>query len=163
MKTMHQITPNPVDLKDKSNKESAAIGLTGQAFVTPIWAGGRETHASATPLIVGAFTFASNDHALAGATLSVIFRAVAANGVSPLTTHVKLVNVTDGEDVATLDFVDTTVTGNQETTLTLGTGVGDIKPTERLYEVQIFVDGPSGPGDTIELNSAELRVVNTIL
>ncbi len=162
MKTMHQITPNPVDPKDKTNKESGGIGIAGQTFLTLVWAGGRESHASATPLVIGAFVFASNDHALGGSTLSVIFRAVAANGVSPLTTHAKLVNVTDAEDVTTLNFVDTTSAEKQETTLTLGTGVGEIKPTERVYEVQVFVDAPSGPGDTIELHSAELRVVNTL-
>ena len=163
MKTMHQITPNPVDSKDKTNKESSGFGVTGQTFLTPLWSGGRESHASATPLVVGAFLVASNDHALAGSTLSVIFRAVAANGSTPLTTHAKLVNVTDAEDVATLNFVDTTNVEKQEITLTLGAAVGDIKATERLYEVQVFVDAPGGPGDTIELHMAEVRVVNTVL
>ncbi len=163
MKTMHQITPNPVDPKDKTNKESGGFGIEGQVLLTLVWGGGQESHASATPLVVGAFVFASNDHALSGADLSVIFRAVAANGVSPLTTHVKLVNVTDSEDVATLNFVDTTSAEKQEETLPLGTDGGEVKPTERIYEVQIFVDAPSGPGDTIELQSAELRVVNTLL
>ena len=162
MKTMHQITPDPIDSKDKTNKESAGFGLPGQKLVSLVWAGGRESHASDTPLIVGAFSFASNDHEIGATTLSVLFRAVAANGVSPLTTHVKLVNVTDGEDVATLNFVDTTSTGKQEAALVLGSGVGEIKPTERVYEIQIFVDAPSGPDDTIELNSVELRVVNTV-
>lgn len=163
MKTMHQITPNPVDSKDKTNKESSGVGITGQALVTLFWSGGRESHASATPLIVGGFVFASNDHEIGGTTLSVVFRAVAANGATPLTTHVKLVNVTDAEDVATLNFVDTTDSGKQEAVLTLGAAVGDIKATERVYEVQVYVDAPGGAGDTIELNSVELRVVNTIL
>ncbi len=163
MKTMHQVTPNPVDPKDKANKESSGLGVTSQTLIVLAWGGGREIHASVTPLVVGAFACASNSHALDGSTLSVVFRAVAANGVTPLTTHVKLVNVTDAEDVVTLNFVDTTATGKQEATLTLGTGVGEIKPTEKFYEVQIFVDAPSGPGDTIELQSAELRVVNTLL
>ena len=163
MKTMHQITPNPVDSKDKTNKESGGTGITGQILVTSFWAGGRESHASATPLVVAGFVFASNDHAISGTTLSVVFRAVAANGVTPLTTHVKLVNVTDAEDVVTLNFVDTTDSGKQEATLTLGAAVGDIKATERAYEVQVYVDAPGGPGDTIELHLAELRVVNTIL
>lgn len=163
MKTMHQITPNPVDPKDKTNKESVGLGIEGQTLLTLVWGGGKRSHASATPLAVGAFVFASNDHELGGTDLSVIFRAVAANGVSPLTTHAKLVNITDAEDVATLNFVDTTSTEKQEVTLYLGTDGGEIKPTERLYEVRIFVDAPSGPGDTIELQSAELRVVNTLL
>jgi hypothetical protein len=163
MKTMHQITPNPVDSKDKTNKESSGFGITGQAFLTPLWSGGRESHASATPLVVGAFVLAANDHALAGSVVSMVFRAIAANGSTPLTTHAKLVNVTDGEDVATLNFVDTTNAEKQETVLTIGLAVGNIKATERLYEVQVYVDAPGGPSDTIELYSAEVRVVNTVL
>ena len=126
-------------------------------------AGDRRSHNSNTPLVVGAVAFNPND--VPGSPI-VKFRAVFACGTSPLTVHVKLHNISDGEDVtgADLTLVDTTATTKVESAaLTIGAAAGNIKNSEKIYEVQIFLDSaPADPEtETIELYSAELRITRT--
>jgi hypothetical protein len=122
-----------------------------------ITTGGRESHDSDTPLIVGAFAFTPSIY-LPDLT-SLVFRAVAANGDIGLTNSVQLYNVTDAELVATLSFTSTSQV-KDEVTLTLGSGAGEIDTPEHIYEVRIKLDVASGgPTETIELYSAELRVL----
>ena len=142
----HQITP----------------GAAGQKLVDIIPCGGSVSYDSDTALITGQFEFDPNDHAMEGATLSLTFRAMGSNGQSPLTTNVQLYSLTDAEQIALLQFVDTTTPGKQEVALTIGAGAGEIDSAPKIYEVRIWVTAPGDPADTIELGSAELRVVNTI-
>jgi hypothetical protein len=123
-----------------------------------IWGGGRESHNSeATPLVAGAFAFTPSTYS--PNLTSVVFRAVAGNGDVGLTNQVQLYNVTDSELVASLDFT-TTSAAKDEVTLTLGTGVGEIDTPEHIYEIRIILGAaPGGPTETIELYSAELRVL----
>jgi len=134
-------------------------GVAGDTYISIVPCGGAASHDSATPLVVSQFEFDPTLYNLEGGSRTLLFRAIAANGVSPLTTHVQLYNLTDAEIIATLDFVDTTVPGKDEVALTEGGGAGEIDPAAKIYEVRIFVDAPGGPSDTIELGSAEIRVL----
>lgn len=139
------------------------FGTAGQKEIDSLNIANRVTGTSNTPFAVGAMSFNPLDHDRAGMSQSLYFRAVASNGDSPLLTHVKLVNVTDAEDVATLDFTSTALT-KQETSLVRGTGPGQIADSPHIYEVQIYLDvAPGDPSETIELYSVEIRVVNTIV
>ena len=143
-----------------------APGRSGDTFIDVIRIAGRESYGdvgSDTPLVVGAVSFNPDDHIKANATLALFFRVIAANGNTPLTTHAKLVNVTDSDDIATVNFVDTTDLSKQEVALTLGSGAGQIDQADKVYEVQIYVDSPVDEDDTIEIHSAEIRIVNTVL
>lgn len=140
---------------------SSSIGASGEKFVGIVGIGARATNPSATPLVVGAIEFDPTVYSLTGTTLSLVFRAIGAIGNPGLTAHAKLYNVTDAEDVATVDFTATS-TSSQELALTIGVAAGNIKSGSRIYEVQIWVDSPINPGDTAELYSATLRVINTI-
>jgi hypothetical protein len=139
-----------------------APGAAGQTLIDIIPCGAATSYDSDTPLITGQFEFDPSDHEMEGATLSLTFRATGANGQSPLTTNVQLYNLTDTEQIALLQFVDTTTPGKQEAALTIGAGAGEVDNAPKLYEVRIWVTAPGDPADTIELGSAELRVVNTI-
>lgn len=132
-------------------------GGSGSASGALIWMGGRETYDSnAAPLVTGAAAFTPTTHAPIS---SLTFRAVAANGNTGLTNYVQLYNVTDGELVAQLEFTSTEIT-KDEVALVLGSGAGEIDDPEHIYEVRIVLgSAPAGPDDTIELYSAELRVL----
>ena len=143
-------------------------GQIGEKIIQPIWAGGRESHNSPTPLSVGAFTLNPDDYALAGASLAFEFICVVANGNTPLTTHIHLYNLTDSEIVATsvLNIVDSTDPTKYAGAITVGVAAGELKSgAEKLYECRIFLDGAPGDPllDTIELLKAELRATFTIL
>lgn len=122
-----------------------------------VWAGGRETHNSeVTPLIAGAFAFDPTNY---DPVTSMVFRAVAANGDIGLTNKVQLYNLTDNELVAELDITATDI-AKDEVTLVRGSGVGQIDDVEHIYEVRIILGAaPAGITETIELYSAELRVL----
>jgi len=119
--------------------------------------GGRESHSSdVTPLVVGAIAFTPVTH---DPVTSLVFRAVAANGDVSLTNKVQLFNVTDSVLVAELSFTST-ATAKDEVTLTRGTGAGEIDDPEHIYEVRLLLGAaPGGPSETIELYSAELRLI----
>ena len=145
-RTAHQIAP----------------GGAAQTLIDIIPCGDSVSHNSDTPIVTRQFEFDPSVHAVEGAVLSLVFRATGANGVSPLTTNVQLYSITDTESIAILQFVDTTTPGKQETALTIGAGAGEVDLAANIYEVRIWVTAPGAPEDTIELGSAELRVVNTI-
>jgi len=143
-------------------------GQVGNLITQVVPCGGRESHNSDTPLVVGAFSFNPNNYSLAKASVAFKFVVIAANGITPLTTHVKLRNITDGEDVTTsvLDVIDSTAQAKYEATLTVGSGAGEIKNTgEKIYECRIYLDAPPGnpATDTIELYKAELQAIFTVL
>ena len=143
-------------------------GQVGDLITMIVPCGGRESHNSDTPLVVGAFSFNPSDYSLANATVAFRFVIIAANGTTPLTTHVKLRNMTDGEDVTTsiLDVVDATSQAKYQATLTVGAAAGNLKNTgEKIYECRIYLDAPaSNPStDTIELYKAEIQIVFTVL
>lgn len=141
--------------------KSVGMGLSGQKIIELVWSSQRQSNDSATPLVVGGFSFNPNEYTLSGSTKTIIFRAVAHNGNSPLTTHVRLVNVTDSDTIATLDFVNVTALTKVEASLTVGAGGGQVDNSEKIYEVRIYVDAPVGMTDFIDLYSASLLVVNT--
>ena len=142
-------------------------GGSGDVIYTPIWAGDRRSHGSTTPLAVSAFELNPDDYNIAGATLSFEFRAVVANGNTPLTTTVRLLNRTDNQVVTSsvLQLVDSTVQNALSATLTVGAGAGDIRAgLSKIYECQVLLNtAPGDPADTIELYSAEVRAIQTIL
>ena len=126
----------------------------GGSGSTVLWAGGRESHNSETPLVVGAFAFTPVTH---DPVTTMVFRAVAANSDIGLTNKVRLINVTDGEIVAELSFTSTSI-AKDEATLTRGAAIGEIDDPEHIYEVQILLGAAPVATETIELYSAELRV-----
>jgi len=130
------------------------FSTSGGSGSTILWAGGRESHDSDIPLVVGAFAFTPVTH---DPVSSMVFRAVAANGDIGLTNKVQLINVTDGETVAELTFTSTS-TVKDEVVLTRGAGLGEIDDPEHIYEVRILLGAPPLGGESIELYSAELRV-----
>jgi hypothetical protein len=145
-----------------------APGQIGDKLIHPIWAGGRETHNSDTPLVVGAFAFNPDDYSIAKASVAFTFIAVVANGTTPLTSHIHLVNVTDAEVVTSsaLSLVDSTDQTKLVANLVTGTGAGEIKTGgEKIYECRIYLDSaPVDPNtETIELYKAELRAVFTVV
>jgi len=113
------------------------------------------SHGSATPLGVGQFELNPNDYDVDAV---FTFRSVGAVGTTPLTGHTRLFNLTDAETVSTLNFTTATPTLDQEV-LTVGTASGTLKTSSKIYEVRIYVDSPVGVDDTIELGSAEIRVI----
>jgi hypothetical protein len=143
-------------------------GQVGNIITHVVPCGGRESHNSDTPLIVGAFSFNPNNYSLGKATVVFKFVVVIANGTTPLTTHIKLRNITDAEDVTTsiLNIVNSTTQTKYEATLTVGAAAGNLKNTgEKIYECRIYLDvPPANPAtDTIELYKAELQVIFTVL
>lgn len=122
-----------------------------------VWAGGRETHNSeVSPLVVAAFAFNPTNY---DPVTSMVFRAVAANGDVGLTNKVQLFNLTDSVLIAEID-VTSTNTVKDEITLVRGSGAGEIDDVERIYEVRIILGAtPAGPTETVELYSAEIRVL----
>jgi hypothetical protein len=132
-----------------------------EKVIDTIRCGTVDTHDSATPKAVCQFQFNPTDYARTGATRSLVFRAVAANGGGVASTNVRLYSLTDAETIATLNFTIATPT-MAETTLTEGAGAGQVDLSAKVYEVRIFVDSPDAVDDTIELGSVELRVINTI-
>jgi len=161
MKLAHQTQPAPKERFDVSTK--GYVDDIGGKQIEVMDFANRVSHNSDAPLLVGAFAFNLVDHDRAGLDTTVAFRAVAAMGDVSLGGSVKLVNVTDAEDVATLTIGGTALT-KYEQVLTLGPGTGEIDLlNEHVYEVQIFLNAPPTlPTHTIELYSAELRVVNLV-
>jgi hypothetical protein len=137
-------------------------GAEGETLINTIRAGDVASHNSATPLVVSQFAFDPSEYSLTGATRSLVFRAVAANGGGVAQTKARLYSVTDTEYIGSgLTFTSANPAKAQET-LTIGTGSGEVDDSEKIYEVHIWVVSPDEVDDTIELGSAELRLVNTI-
>jgi len=135
-------------------------GTSTASGIDTIRIGSNASHDSQTPLLVGQFELdPTNYHAAS----TFILRAVAANGSSPLTTHLRLYNLTDNEQVQVLNFVDTLTPEVQSLEISAGTTSGTLRTTSTLYEAQMFVDSPVSASDTIELGSAELRVKFPVL
>lgn len=143
-----------------------APGHINDKLIFPLWVGGRESHNSDTPMVVGGISFNPSDYALAGCSQSVFMRVIAANGTVGITTHAQLYNITDAEVVTGSDQTFTlTSMAKKDAALTIGPAAGNLKDTEKLYECRIFLD--LAPGDpvleTIEIYSAHLMFQNTVL
>jgi hypothetical protein len=124
---------------------------------TTFWSCGNRSHNSATPLVVGQFNFNPLTFNLNTSKLQFIFRGVAVNGASGISTHLVLYNFTDSEVVANLNFTSDTLT-TLFSAATISNGAGAIKLGNRLYEVRMFVDSPTLPTHTINLGGAEVEV-----
>lgn len=137
------------------------FGAATEKLINTLRAGDTASHDSAAPQIVSQFAFNPAEYSLTGCTRSLVFRAAAANGGGVAQTKARLYSVSDAEYIGTgLTFTSSTV-AKMEETLTIGSGVGEVDDAEKIYEVHIWVVSP-GAGDTIELGSAELRLINTI-
>jgi hypothetical protein len=123
----------------------------------------RVSHGSDTPLVAGGIAFNPLDYDKPGFSRVITFRAVAANGEVGITSLVRLFNVTDNEEVASLSFTTTEQT-KDEVVLVEGGGAGEIDQSEKIYEVFIQLqDPPGGPTETVELYDAEIQVVSTAI
>jgi hypothetical protein len=133
----------------------------GTSFVEIVKLSDRLSHNSATPLVGGAVSFNPSDHNKPGLARTLSFRATAAIGDLANDGVVKLVNVTDGDEIASLTFSSTSIVKN-EVVLVEGAGAGEVDLLDKIYEVRISLAAPSGgPSETIELYGAEIRVVST--
>jgi len=145
-----------------------APGQAGDTLIQAISCGGRESHNSDVALVVGAFALNPSSYKLAKATVSFKFSVVVANGTSPLTTGIKLYNITDSQDVTSsiISIVDSTDPTKYEVSLVVGAAAGQIKiGVEKIYECRIYLDAPpvNPITDTIELFKAEVRAIFTVL
>lgn len=141
---------------------SGAHGVPGEKIIDTIRCGNSDSQSTATPKSQGPFQFDPTEYTLTGTTRSLAFRAVAANGGGAVLTKVQLWNVTDAEAIATLDFT-TSSFAMAEAIITEGAGAGEIDLSAKIYEVLIWVDTPDLIDDYIDLGSAEIRVVNTVV
>jgi hypothetical protein len=152
---------NGARIVDGESKGIFAGSVPGEVNLNVLNISNRSSHDSIVPLVVGAIAFDPTDHNRTGAIREIRFRAMAANGEVGLTNSVRLINVTDGQTVATLSFTDTD-TVKDEAVLVEGNGLGEIDASEHVYEVQIFLNtAPLDVTHTVELYSCELRVKNT--
>lgn len=122
---------------------------------TNVITAGNMSHDSTTPLVVTQFEFNPTLFNADVTKLVMRLRAVVANGVPVLTTHVVLYNLTDNETVVDLSFTSDVATLGQAI-LPLGNAVNQIKLSSKIYEVRIFVTAPMNPADTINLGSVEI-------
>lgn len=154
-----QIIPNladPVSATDAVNLQTAQSLIAAAGGLKIVPAGGLETNASATPLVVFAFSFAPSDY---GTITAIVFRAIAATGNASCTVHVKLRDITTGVDITTFNITNQTTEAVSDRTLTVGTpGTNVIASTAKMYEVSIWVDSPTVGTDVIQLYSAQMRV-----
>ena len=133
----------------------------GEKYIDTLSVGAVDSHNNSTPKIVGQFSFDPTEYNVTGTTRTLEFRAVAANGGGVPSTNVELYSISDAEVIATLNFTSATPT-LASATLTEGAGAGEIDQAPKVYEVRIYVDSPDLVDDTIELGSAELRIVKTV-
>jgi len=134
---------------------------TGSSLISIVKMATRESHGSDTALVCGGDALDPVAFDIPGFTKTMVFRAVAANGDIGLSTTVKLYNLTDSDLIATLTFTSTSPT-KMDAVLTQGTGVGQIDPGYKIYEIRIALGAPSGgPTETVELYAAEIIITNT--
>jgi hypothetical protein len=144
-----------------STASGGGIGVTGNKLITPILCGINKSYYSDTHLVVGVVEVNPSDFTVSGTTMSAVFRATGLMGNSGITGNVRLVNVSDSETVATLTFNSMTLSV-QSSTLTIGSGSGNLKNSSKFYEVQIWVNSPASSLDSIELGVSEIRIINTV-
>ena len=137
--------------------------VPGSKSIEIVHIASRVSHDSNTPLVAGGVAFNPVDYDKPGYSRVISFRAVAANGDVGITTLVRLFNVTDNEEVASLSFT-TTEQAKDEIVLVEGAGAGEIDLVEKIYEVLIQLqDPPGGATETVELYDAEIQVVSTAI
>ena len=132
------------------------LPVTGEVQVLYIDVGDRASHNSDTPLVVGGMALNTATYSLSGVAAAFRLEIVAANGNTPLTSHVALYNLTDSATVASsvLNIVDST-----EPTKYLS-GVLTLPAGDKVYECRIYLNAPPGDPaiDTVELFSARVKV-----
>jgi len=147
----------------QSSGGGGGVGASGEKFINIIPCGTRATGTSATPLVVHSIAFDPSIYTLTGATKTLIFRTIAATGNSTVTGHIKLRDITTGQDISIINLTNQTAQIKSEVSLSIGSpGTNTIANSEKIYEIRIYVDSPSLLNDTIELYSAEIRVINTV-
>lgn len=139
-----------------------SAGQAADTVVTTIRGGDTETHDSATPKVVSQFELDPREYELANATLSLALRATAGNGAAGITTKAQLYNLTDAEAASSELSFTTEDPAMAEVALVRGAGAGEIDNVPKLYEIRIWVVAPGDPSHTINLGSAELRIINTV-
>lgn len=151
-------------IKDGESKtlfEGSDAGFeVDEKLVNTIKIAGRDTHNSELQKVSGAVAFNPSDYKYKNFSRQILFRAIAANGDSGIVTNVKLINLTDSDDITTLSFTSQSIQ-KDETILTVGDDSGELPDGERIYEVRTSLEEePDGDSETAELYSAEIRVVN---
>lgn len=111
------------------------------------------TDATSGPLAAGQFSFNTANYP-DGADFT--FLAVMSVSDGSLTGTLELYNLTDGETVATVTTSATTPT-SLNSVLTVGTGVGELKTSAKVYELRLSVSG-SLVSDIVSLGSAAIVV-----
>ena len=144
-------SPPPSGPEDGATQGSVS-DLVGLAPIV-LNIGDRLTHDSNADLVAGAISFNPLDYVKPGLVRDIVFRAMVAMGdISPLG-QVILRDVTLATDIATLNIGGAVTTKYESISLTL-------PDTDNVYEVRMRLTNPStGPTDTVELYSAELRVL----
>lgn len=129
--------------------------IAGDQFIDRINCGDSVSYSSTTPLVVSAFSLLPSDYNVDALTVSARLEVVAAIGKAGITVHAELYNLTDGETVGSvLDFTSTTPT-KATAALTIGAAAGNLKTTEKVYELRIYNDAtPADATETVELYSA---------
>lgn len=141
------------------------VGTSGQKFYTIIPAAYYASNGTTTVLTVGAFRYDPTNYTLSGTTQSIVFRAVAANGSTSVTGHVRLRDITNGVDITTFSITAGTTTASVfEQTLTTAAvpAANIIFNGAAIYEIRIYVDSPASSSDFIQLYSSEIRNIQTI-
>ncbi|MBW2691002.1 MAG: hypothetical protein JRE57_00030 [Deltaproteobacteria bacterium] len=125
-----------------------------------IYAGGRHSHDSDTPLVVSQFQFNPSNYGLPNALRQLSFRAIGANGGGAALTKARLYSVTDTEYIGSgLSFTSALPAVKTEV-LAMGSGAGQVDLSNKMYECRVWVDTPDAVDDAIEFGGAELRIEN---
>ena len=153
-KLAHQNSPPPSGPEDGAQQGAVADLVGLEPFVINM--ADRLTHNSNTDLIGGAISFNPLDYVRPGLDRDIVFRAMVAMGdVTPLG-QIVLRNITSATDIATLNIGGVVTSKYESISLTL-------PDADNVYEVIMHLTNPStGPTDTIELYSAELRVLFSV-
>jgi len=148
------ITNNPI-----------TVGVTGLEFVKQgggtivplVVANNESVDGVVSTLALGAFAFNPAEY---GGSSTFEFEVVLSASTGTLTATALLYNLTDAEDVtgATLTTSSTTPVKQNSGSLTVGTAAGNLKSTEKIYEVQIMNSGTLNTDQTY-LGIAVLRVL----
>ena len=105
-------------------------------------------------VVIGQFAY---DASLYTGRYSTFKFRVVASVVATLTGTVTLYNLTDGETVATLNTITATSPTKYEATLTVGAAAGNLKTSEKIYEVRASVTGASS-NDIIDVGGCFMKI-----
>lgn len=145
------------DSADSNNKKRITIGSL-PADAAPdqqeLVAGKEIVDNPSGTVVLGQFVY---DASLYTAKYSTFKFRVVASVTATRTGTVTLYNLTDGETVATLNSITATSPTKYESTLTVGTGAGNLKTSEKIYEVRASVTG-ADVADVIDVGGAFMKI-----